>query len=42
MKLKRARSSESKYKIIKAIKTILSEEYNEDLISAVLDRKYWN
>ena len=41
MKLKRARSSESKYKIIKAIKTILSEEYNEDLISAVLDRKYW-
>ena len=41
MKLKRARSSESKYKIIKAIKTILSEEYNEDLISDVLDRKYW-
>ena len=41
MKLKRARSSESKYKIIKAINTILSEEYNEDLISDVLDRKYW-
>lgn len=41
MKLKRARSSESKYKIIKAIKTILSEEYNEELISEVLDRKYW-
>ena len=42
MKLKRARSSESKYKIIKAIKTILSEEYNEELISEVLERKYWN
>ena len=41
MKLKRARSSESKYKIINAIKTILSEEYDEELISDVLDRKYW-
>ena len=41
MKLKRARSSESKYKIIKAIKTILSEEYDEELISDVFDRKYW-
>lgn len=41
IKLKRARSSESKYKIIKAIKTILSEEYDEELISDVLDRKYW-
>ena len=41
IKLKRARSSESKYKIIKAIKTILSEEYDEELISEVLDRKYW-
>ncbi len=41
MKLPRARSIESKYKIIKAIKTILSEEYNDSLIQDVLDRKYW-
>ncbi len=42
MKLPRARTMESKYKIIKAIKTILSEEYNDSLIQDVLDRKYWN
>lgn len=42
MKLPRARSINSKYKIIRAIKTILSEEYNDSLISDVLDRKHWN
>lgn len=40
MKLPRARSINSKYKIIRAIKTILSEEYADSLISDVLDRKY--
>ncbi len=42
MKLPRARSINSKYKIIRAIKTILSEEYADSLISDVLDRKHWN
>lgn len=42
MKLPRVRSINSKYKIIKAIKTIISEEYNDSLISDILDRKYWN
>ena len=42
MKLPRARTMNSKYKIIKAIKTILSEEYQDSLIQEVLDRKYWN
>lgn len=41
MKLPRARSINSKYKIIRAIKTILSEEYDDSLIQDVLDRKYW-
>ena len=41
MKLPRARSANSKYKIIKAIKTILSEEYNDSLISDVLERKFY-
>jgi hypothetical protein len=41
MKLKRARTIESKYKIIKAINTILSEEYADSLIQDVLERKYW-
>lgn len=41
MKLPRARSINSKYKIIKAIKTILTEEYNDSLISDVLERKHW-
>ena len=40
MKLPRARSINSKYKIIRAIKTILSEEYNDSLISDILDRKF--
>lgn len=40
MKLPRARSINSKYKIIRAIKTILSEEYADSLISDVLDRKH--
>lgn len=42
MKLPRTRTMNSKYKIIKAIKTILSEEYDDSLIQDVLDRKYWN
>lgn len=42
MKLTRARSINSKYKIIRAIKTILSEEYDDSLISDALERKYWN
>lgn len=41
MKLPRARSMNSKYKIIRAIKTILSEEYDDSLISDVLDRKFY-
>ena len=41
MKLPRARSINSKYKIIRAIKTILSEEYSDSLISDVLDRKFY-
>lgn len=41
MKLPRARTMNSKYKIIRAIKTILSEEYQDSLIQEVLDRKYW-
>lgn len=42
MKILRARTIESKYKIIKAIKTIITEEYNDSLIKDVLDIKYWN
>lgn len=41
VKFSRARSIQSKYNIIRAIKTILTEEYNDTVINAVLDRKYW-
>lgn len=40
MKLPRARSMNSKYRIIRAIKTILSEEYSDSLIRDVLERKF--
>lgn len=41
-KFPRARTSNSKYNIVKAIKTILSEEYNTTLIDNILRYKNWN
>jgi hypothetical protein len=41
MKLPRARSLKSKYNIVKAIKTILNEEYNQNTINNVLKYKHW-
>lgn len=41
VKLQRARSAGSKYNIIRALKTILSEEYDQSLIDNVLRYKHW-
>ena len=41
VKLQRARSAGSKYNIIRAIKTILSEEYDQSLIDNVLRYRHW-
>ena len=42
MKLPRARSIQSKYNIIKAIKTILSEEYDDNLIENIFGNRKFN